>query len=195
MHLHEPSLCKWTFQLNFCSLLPSMYHTNKRDTSEGFEQGGRIGQTEKSWACSVWDCAEICSWSWLDAADQLNLKPRGSFQFNLLLLKVPRNTVCGKEEARQDGNYVLYSFCLLVKGYTVKIKETKLSRSIFLPCSINWMVFPLKRRKGISYIKSLLIVIYIRQKHPHGPCEFSFLMSWIHRNSEKFTLTESKVCS
>lgn len=167
-----------------------MHHTNNRDTSEGFEQGGRIGQTEKSWACSVWDCAEICSWSSLCAVDLLNLKPRWGFQFNFLLLKVPtRKTDCGKEEARQD---VLYSFCLLIKGYTARIKETKLSRSIFLLCSNNWMVLPLNRRKSISYIKSLLIVIYIRQKHPHRPCEISFLTSWIHRNSKKFTLTESK---
>lgn len=53
LHLHEPSLCRWSFQLNFCSLLHSTYHTNNRDTSEGFEQGGRTGQTEKCWACSV----------------------------------------------------------------------------------------------------------------------------------------------
>lgn len=66
----------------------------------------------------------------------------------------------------------------------MRIKETKLSRSIFLLCSINWKVVPLKRRKGISYIKSLFIVIYIRQKHPHGPCEISFCTNWIHRNQE-----------
>lgn len=118
--------------------------------SEGFEQGGRIGQTEKPWACSVWGCTEICSWSSLCAVDLLNFKPRQDFQFNLLLLKVPtRKTDCGKEEARRDANYVLYSFCLLIKGYTARIKETKLSRSIFLLCSINWMVVPFKRRKGI----------------------------------------------
>lgn len=34
LHLHEPSLCRWSFQLSFCSLWPSMYHTNNRDTSE-----------------------------------------------------------------------------------------------------------------------------------------------------------------
>lgn len=71
---------------------------------KGFEQGGRTGQTEKCWACSVWDCAEICSWSSLCAVDLLNLKPGWGFQFNLLLLKVPtRKTDCGKEEARQDA--------------------------------------------------------------------------------------------
>lgn len=85
-----------------------MNHTNNRDASEGSEQGGRIGQTEESWACSAWDCAEICSWSSLCAVDLLNLKPRQDFQFNLLLLKVPtRKTDCGKEEARQDGNCAL----------------------------------------------------------------------------------------
>lgn len=103
-----------------------MNHTNNRDASEGSEQGGRIGQTEESWACSAWDCAEICSWSSLCAVDLLNLKPRQDFQFNLLLLKVPtRKTDCGKEEARQDGDCVLYNFCLLIKAYTVRIKETK----------------------------------------------------------------------
>lgn len=42
--------------------------------SEGFEQGGRIGQTEKPWACSVWGCAEICSWSSLCAVGSAELQ-------------------------------------------------------------------------------------------------------------------------
>lgn len=120
------------FLQNFALYVP---HKQQKH-SEGFEQGGRSGQTEESWACSVWDCAEICSRSSLYALDLLNLKPRQGFQFNLLLLKAPRKTDCGKEEAREDAKCVLYSFCPLIKGYRV-IKETKLSRSIFLLCSIN----------------------------------------------------------
>lgn len=95
LHLQEPSPCRWRFQLHFSEFCP-LCTTQTTKHSEGFEQGGRIGQTEESWACSVWDCAEICSWSSLCAVDLLNLKPRQGFQFNLLLLKAPRKTDDGK---------------------------------------------------------------------------------------------------
>lgn len=43
---------------------------------------------------------------------------------------------------------VLYSFCLLVKGYTVRIKDPKFSKLVFPLCNINSIVAPLKRRKA-----------------------------------------------
>lgn len=151
MHLQEPPLCRWSFQLSFCSLFPLYVpHKQQRHFQKGLSRVGGLDRLRNPGLALSGAVLKSAHGAHCVLWDLLNFKPRQDFQFNLLLLKVPtRKTDCGKEEARRDANYVLYSFCLLIKGYTARIKETKLSRSIFLLCSINWMVVPFKRRKGI----------------------------------------------
>lgn len=115
--------------------------------------GGRGGAGRAGWGvpgllCASWAGAETGSRSSLGCVVRLCLKPRGGSK----LIFCYGRFLQGKQSVvkrRQDSMLadVLYSFCLLIKGYTARTKETTLSKLVSLLCSLNWMVAPLKRRK------------------------------------------------
>lgn len=129
LHLHELSLCKWTFQLNswqpFALYIP---HKLQRCIRKVWVwQEAETGQTKESWACSTlpgtvleqlhgahWAVCFSCTYS------------LGGLQVNLLLLKAPtRKTVCGKEEAGQYANWCALQLLSLDKKLQTENKINK----------------------------------------------------------------------
>lgn len=136
-------------------LLPSTYHTNNTDASEGFGQGGRQGRRGWGRLRSPGLALRILGLCWNRFTELTGLrgsavlKAQGGSKLIFCYWRFPQ----GKQSVvkrRQDSTLpdVLYSFCLLTIGYTVRIKDPKLSKLVFLLCNINWMVAPLERRKA-----------------------------------------------